>query len=185
MPSRSEKMQLEELMTHLERFVSVTKRLQSSEIDLGIVRNIFDGVDRKYPEMLEYWGSSARIIQSPEFESSIALLTENEKRQLTRLLLDEVEDVVERERSTFLPFVDEILYEESQKMREMSSNIYPDMRYIPPTSNIAELLFSVAGLIKSNRRMRLLPKNLDMLTILRWNMKFWGVEEVKEAENMK
>ncbi|CAK4893105.1 unnamed protein product, partial [Aphanomyces euteiches] len=76
----------------------------------------------------EYWGSSARIIQSPEFESSIALLTENEKRQLTRLLPDEVEDVVERERSTSLPFVDEILYEESQKMREMSTNIYPDMR---------------------------------------------------------
>ncbi|KAG6622531.1 uncharacterized protein IUM83_05413 [Phytophthora cinnamomi] len=49
---------------------------------------------------------------------------------------------------------------------------------LPPTSNRAERLFSQAKLVLTPQRVSLLPINMEMLTFLRTNRRYWDMETV-------
>jgi len=62
---------LDTLMSDLKVFESVTKALQSEELDISEARALFDGIIEQCPDMAYYLSSNAKIIHSPNFESGI------------------------------------------------------------------------------------------------------------------
>jgi len=57
-----------------------------------------------------------------------------------------------------------------------------DTRFICPTFNVVERLFSRTKLVMSDRRQRTLPVNLDMLIFLAINQRFWDAQTVQDAQ---
>jgi hypothetical protein len=63
----------------------------------------------------------------------------------------------------------------SKKQRTDTNKEYMDLKYIPPTSNIVERLFSKSKLILSDVRKSMLPANLEMLLFLKVNRNLWDL----------
>ena len=57
-----------------------------------------------------------------------------------------------------------------------SKSPYIDLRFIRPTSNICERLFSLSKLALPDNRKRLLPANLEMQIFLKLNRHLWDME---------
>ncbi|RLN76471.1 hypothetical protein BBJ28_00007344 [Nothophytophthora sp. Chile5] len=56
-----------------------------------------------------------------------------------------------------------------------------DMRWIPPTSNDVERLFSRAGIVYSRLRRRLNPMTLETVLFLQYNRSLWDGSAVAQA----
>ena len=89
------------------------------------------------------------------------------------------------------PLSSPTLAERALKRRRLESahSVYLDLRFLLPTSNCCERLFSIAGHALSPRRRGMLPGNFENLIYLNQNREFWGIEEIlrtmseeKEAE---
>lgn len=55
---------------------------------------------------------------------------------------------------------------------------YADIRYVIPTSNIFEILFSKIGHVLEDRRSQKSPANLGAQVFLHMSSDFWGPEDV-------
>jgi hypothetical protein len=53
------------------------------------------------------------------------------------------------------------------------SSLYLDLRFIRPTTNVCERMFSVAGFTFTKTRQRLLPQSLEMQFFLKANAHLW------------
>ena len=98
-PTIRENNELQSLMETLKIFESVTKALQSEDIDLSMARTLFDNVIIKVPGLdvnRKYLTEDATIVKYPFFESGIVkivdrktdTLTEDEKAACQSLLSD-------------------------------------------------------------------------------------------------
>ncbi|KAE9274409.1 hypothetical protein PR003_g29614, partial [Phytophthora rubi] len=67
-PTGASHRKLIELLQHMKKFDSVTKKLQCDGIDLADVRLLFDSVIADYPCMREQLKPTAKIVHSPQFE---------------------------------------------------------------------------------------------------------------------
>ena len=65
-----------------------------------------------------------------------------------------------------------------RRIANATQSRYMDTRYIFPTSNICERLFSTAGFTLSDRRRRLLTCNFEMQIFLHVNSSYWGISDV-------
>lgn len=59
----------------------------------------------------------------------------------------------------------------------MKPSEYVDMRFIVPTFNIFERLFSIAGYTINDRRKGALPSNIEMQLFHHDNARMWSVKE--------
>jgi hypothetical protein len=83
----------------------------------------------------------------------------------------------ERNQSIF--FAEGIL--KKQKLEAVSSSSsYVDLKFLIPTSNICERLFSKAGFSFNQRRMSVLPINTESQMFLHLNSSLWDIAIVKE-----
>ena len=57
---------------------------------------------------------------------------------------------------------------------------YADTRFVVPTSNICERLFSQVGHVFSDRRRGLTPANLEAQVFLHTNLELWGHADVNK-----
>eukprot|EP00644_Phytophthora_capsici_P009198 jgi/Phyca11/101919/e_gw1.6.1048.1 len=64
---------------------------------------------------------------------------------------------------------------------ETAKNAYKLIHAIPPTSNLAERLFSVARATYGLDRHSLLPISLEMLLFLRANERYWDAETIHQC----
>ncbi len=62
----------------------------------------------------------------------------------------------------------------------MNREKYMDTRFILPTSNVFERLFSVAGYALGDRRGRMLLSNFEEQIFLHINKELWGIEDVRD-----
>jgi hypothetical protein len=62
----------------------------------------------------------------------------------------------------------------------MNYSAYQNLSWIPATSNIVERLFSKAKLVYSDKRTRLLPKNLEIILYLTCNKDLWDEDTVND-----
>ncbi|GMF12414.1 unnamed protein product [Phytophthora lilii] len=112
-------------------------------------------------------GPKTDVVTSPDFEIGVIkaiigrekYLTQAEHRELRRLRRTEEScDIVA---TNNLSSADRLL----QGKRKQTSR-FIDLRWIPPTSNDVELLFSTAGLILTDRRQHRDPTTLKTLVLL-------------------
>ena len=67
-----------------------------------------------------------------------------------------------------------------QKLGISEDDDYMDVRFLIPTSNICERLFSQAGACLNERRLATLPINAEFQMFLRLNMNLWNIDTVND-----
>ena len=186
--SPEENKRLEKLQKELMQFESVTKVLQSEEIDLGAVRCLFDGLIECHPELSHHIGADADIIQSKDFENAVVKVLNLEDKKLNakekhslsgfkRSAPGSDVEILEIEES--VSFAKMLLMERQSKSGVRSE--YTDLRQIPSTSNRAERVFSTAKLITTDQRNRISPTALEETLFLKVNRKFWDFTTVSQV----
>ena len=87
---------------------------------------------------------------------------------------EEVED-------TSLTFAERAL--KRQRMQQSTKSAYNDTRFLLPTSNHVERLFSMSKRIFTEKRRRLLPRTLEALLFLKQNRTLWNMALVSIVVN--
>lgn len=190
-PTVSQYRKIEKLSEKFSDLDSVTTVLQKESISLADARSLFETVLEEYPNMADRLSSTAKIIHDPTFESAICKIlnkefdrmSESERNSVRHLLLEEnVSHNEEHEDFSTLS-----LGERGLKKRKLlgNSSKYMDVRFIRPTSNISERLFSTAGYALSDRRKDILPMNFERQIFIHGNTKLWGISDVNSLVNME
>ncbi len=187
LPPREDKT-VHELCKQLGDLNSVTKSLQSESVTLSTVRTLFDEVIREHPDLTERLSPTADIVKDPIFEKAICKLQDGQQleRYETAVLKSfEVEkpDASSSEEEESLSLAARAL--KRRKLQQRTSACYVDTRFVVPTSNMCERLFSVAGWALNGRRKRILPKNFEVQIFLHENREMWSIHDVDRIEKSK
>ncbi|KAE9285139.1 hypothetical protein PR003_g26668 [Phytophthora rubi] len=193
LPTPHEILDLEDLCKILADLESVSKKLQESGSgeapgthtiapSLADARKLFDGVIKAFPASSHYLAPKSSIVKAPDFESGIVKvitgkdnkLSSAEERALGRFRRWSTGNDDEEEEN--LSFAERLLRVKGRKQSK-----FIDLRWIPPTSNDVERLFSKAGLVLTDRRQSLHPTTLETLVMLEYNRSLWDAELVAMA----
>ncbi|KAH9069274.1 hypothetical protein Ae201684P_004962 [Aphanomyces euteiches] len=103
------------------------------------------------------------------------ILNESERRSVERLKIDAVAP-------NEVPIDRPCLAERAKKRMKKTGDDkqFMDCRFIRPTSNICERLFSMAKLALTDRRRAMHPQTFEQQVFLKVNMAYWGVDDVIE-----
>jgi hypothetical protein len=167
LPSRGQCQRLKQLLPHMEAFESITKKLQSDNIDLYDARALFDGLFERYPEM-KHLSPDNRLIRNPTFETAIIKILNHREDDLNNLEAESVEcfkksaDMsVECEvNNTELNLADTIL---AKRRKVCITSKYVPLAFVLPTSNIVERLFSTSKYVLNACRKHMHPVNFEMI----------------------
>jgi len=185
--SEEENSDTDALLKRLTDLNSVTVELQSDCTTLEDCRVLFDGVLEKYPLMKDRLGDKTSMVLNPHFEEAIRKIQRGEESELkgvqqrATLHLRKKRDVgvTPKKVSTPMSFA-KLLLKKSKNRTDGSESKYVDTRFIVPTSNLCERLFSKAGYVLSDRRRGLLPSNFEMQLFLHFNSRLWSIEDVHD-----
>ncbi|RQM20945.1 hypothetical protein B5M09_010189, partial [Aphanomyces astaci] len=138
------------LTTQLTDLNSVTLALQDESLTLADVRMLFDEVVVKYPGAEVRLGPDASVVEDPTFESGVvkvlqhmeASLNEDERMAIALLSMPSMADGGYLGDTDSMSMVARAL--KRRKLLQARSN-YLDCRFLRPTSNMCERLFSVTG----------------------------------------
>lgn len=174
------------LLQRLKDLDSVTKRLQQDSTTLADVRLIFDAVIENFPETSERLKPDATIVQSVTFEAAIvkvqlgyqAALDRQEKASIERFSVQSVHS--DNSEDDELSFADRALKRQKRSISGETTS-YGDMRFLLPTSNVCERLFSKAGHVLNDRRKGLLPANLECQLFLHMNRDLWSAKDLAKV----
>jgi hypothetical protein len=144
-----ELLQLRNLLKALLDFEKVTKKLQCASTTVAYSRRLFSALITKYPaySLESKRGHSADIICDPIFENTIVKIMENkpllhsEKTVVRHLMKQQPlgKSMAEVDQDDILAIA--AATEDENEIKDE----YGDLRYILPTSNHVERLFSAAG----------------------------------------
>lgn len=184
-PTPAENRRIEALLKQLKVLESVTKMLQEESTSVSDVRAMFDAVIEEFPETTDRLTSSAEIVHSPLFESAVVKVQRGNSSALSReerAMLSSLELVRSGESSESddrLSFAQRALKRQKTFGRARTQN-YMDSRFLLPTSNICERLFSKAGHVLTDRRKGLSPVNLESQIFLHLNNDLWGTRDINK-----
>ncbi|KAG3246620.1 hypothetical protein PI124_g8660 [Phytophthora idaei] len=152
LPHAASKRRLRDLLGELKDAESVSKALQSSDVDLLDVRVWFDGLIAEMPSYARYLAPRADIVHSPDFEAGCVRVLKGQAKRLIRAEKVALESFMvdpraqdratdEEQADAGASFVERI-----QKRRRLDERqpSYELLASIPPTSNIVERYFSIA-----------------------------------------
>lgn len=184
----SENRQVDCLFEKLKLFESVTKALQTDKTSMSDVRTIFDAVIGEHPSTHSRLSATAPIVHCPEFESGVVEVQRGSPNALTveeQLCMKEFE----RECTTGysaddheLSFVERALKRQKVAFNDSESK-YVDLRYLFPTSNICERLFSKVGCALTERRKGITPEHLESQIFLNINRDLWDASTINDISN--
>ncbi|KAE9128037.1 hypothetical protein PF007_g5400 [Phytophthora fragariae] len=158
MPTRHEENKLWALGDDLREFTSASKNLQGDE---GVT-------------LLDVLLGNEAALTSEEQK----LLSPFAVRAAGRASADAGEDI-----NDHAGFADRAL--RARKKQRVAAQVYRGVRFIPPTSNTVERLFSKARHVLSLHRHRILPIRHEMLLFLKINRRFWRAATVSKVVNAK
>lgn len=180
-----------QMLTTIEDLDVLTKLFQDPSLQLCTVREYLDAAIERFPELEQHCSPSSQIVEDTMFESAVVKiqhaqingdpisLTNSEKRDVKHLLkpddlviLEETSSDLVEEEST-LSAVFRRIKKRKVSRKHTDAEKYLDLRFIRPTSNICERLFSVAGFTFAKNRQRLLPVNLESQLFLKANDHLW------------
>jgi len=171
------------LLKELKDIDSVTKILQARCTTLSDVRALFDALIDQYPNMKPFLKADANIVHSKQFESGIVkiqigkgeFLSSTEKTACSqfKVMVENNENLS----TETLSFAERAL-KRQKSSTESSSDSYLDTRFIIPTSNDCERLFSKVGYVLNDRRQSVLPMNLEAQLFLNVNNDLWSNRDI-------
>ena len=185
----SEYRRIEKLNEKFKDLNSVTLALQKENTTVADARCLFETVLEEFPEMRKRLGNDAKIIANPNFENAICKLMNQEYDNLSVIEKSTVKDLIQSNSDDCVPVdIDDnslSLGERALKKRKISceKSVYMDLRFIQPTSNMCERLFSVAGFALNDRRKCILPMNFERQIFLHANSEFWKISDINELAN--
>ncbi len=161
-PNPRENRKIDTLCSTFDELDSVCKALQQDEMTCSDARALFDEAIEYHLETGSRLGSASSIVHQPVFKTAIVKLQEGRINQLTQDKSKSVETLRVQQTSTWTEsdLINFSLAERALKRRRKnteSTNNYMDVRFVLPTSNVCERLFSTAGFSLSYRRGRILP----------------------------
>lgn len=181
MPVRRETQQLELLCSTLSELDSVTKCLQRDNTTMAEVRALFDTVIEHYPAMKSRLGPTAEIVECPAFESAVVLI----QRQKTSLLTAEekhavrslrIENTATTPENQTLTLAEKALH--CHMMENYGGAEYNDTRFILPTTNLIERLFSNTRRAYTDYRRNISPTHFESQMFLYCNRDHWTIADV-------
>jgi len=186
MPNNRKLRSLEALLGKLRDLDSVTKHLQKEGTNLAEIRQIFNVTMEEFPEMENRLSPDAEIVHDSTFEKAVVKIQEEKAGDMTETEADKVRFLRIDDVATELPVVQRencTLAERALKRRrlEQQETRYVDTRFLLPTSNCCERLFSEAGHILNEKRRGMLPANFENQMYLKQNREFWGLSEVMKV----
>lgn len=196
MLSPREDRQILELFEHLKIIQSVTLKLQSDELNLSDVRELFDALMVHFPTLKSHISPKSKIVHSPAFESGAIkilnnfdeILTTQEKDSIAGFLKEPegVENSEIQQVTNNSDFASRILAQKRIKLdfEQKNNSAYLDFNFEAPTSNVCERLFSTAGLIFSESRRRLTEEHLESILFIKANRNYWTIKDVADVVNM-
>ena len=186
----AEDARLKELGELLEPLKSVTLALQRSDMDMASARLLLDEIIKKVSidGRKKYIHVNSSIVKNKDFENGVVkilnsdenlTLQENLAVKKLRLHVQEVEEMG-KENEVPLDFAMEIL---RKRRCERRSDKYLDCRFLVPTSNLMERLFSRAGYAYDDLRRKIQPIYLEQQLFLMSNKRLWDLSLVNEVVN--
>eukprot|EP00171_Calliarthron_tuberculosum_P001888 IDg1888t1 len=173
---------VDSLMCQLDDLESVTKALQDDSTTMSDVRGLFDAVIDRYPETACKLTSSASIVHNPIFENAVVKVQLENCNALSReerLAMKSFELDTHREVDAYddrLSFAQSAL--KRQRRSSSSHSVqYMNLKFLLPTSNVCERLFSRSGHLFNERRRSLNPANLESQLFLRLNNDLWNAAD--------
>ena len=147
----------------MKKWNSVTISLQKEDIDIGDAQCRLDAFIVEYPIIEKYLSRNAQIKQSPDFENAIIKIVDGNESQLTDPESDTVENLKKavvfiEEADDSVDFASSVFKRKKLAKMCMKSN-YHDLRFLRPTSNIAERLFGKSSFAFNDLRQSILPMN--------------------------
>ncbi|RHZ08646.1 hypothetical protein DYB31_013821 [Aphanomyces astaci] len=178
--SRQER-DMELLIAQLTDLTSVTLALQDESLTLADVRLLFVEV---------CLGPDASVVEDPTFESGVvkalqyidASLNEDKRMAIALLSMPSMPDGGYVSDTDSMSMAARAL--NRRKLLQARSN-YLDCRFLRPTSNMCERLFSVTKWAMTDRRRSVLPSNLEEQLFLHCNSFFWGSEDSRASWRVK
>lgn len=191
-PSIDEVDAVRALVKICDEFYGYTLLLQDSTLGLHEVRALFDALVERYPAMAHYLAKDADIVHDAKFEGAAVKVLNGDLGSLTRM---EKVALGMFKRPTHQPelvdghvldldpkgYAAKVIQDKRQRLCEPVDNPYMDLRFILPTSNIVERVFSKAKLVYSDRRQRLMPVTFEAIMFLAVNRHLWDASMVEET----
>lgn len=172
---------VKEMFKDLQYFQAASEKLQLQKgVSLATVRDCFDCIIAKYPGTKDYLDPAATIVKDHDFENAIVKLCEGN----TALTQSEANAVVkfrvhDNDVATAQSMKPQEMFDKDLKRRKIST--YVNVKWIPPTTNDVERLFSRAKLVRVHLRCSLTPDHLDSILLLTINRSWWSVRTVAKA----
>jgi len=189
-PDNEEDARIREVQPKLDNLESVMVNLQDPGLTMYGARVMFDVVLAEHEELQCYLGAGTNIVHTKDFENAIVKIQGGDEHALTRAEKAAVKKLLKPKpvektsaqppaKKGFVQIANEIL--KRQKVAPPSK--YVDTRFVVPTSNDVERLFSLCKRIYSPLRRNLAPKTLEMLVFLKTNRNLWDLDLVSDVVN--
>ena len=156
MPGPAEDLALSDLFTQLKKFELVSMKFQEDSVDLATAKILFYGLKMDFEGLEHYLGDDG-ICANLAFESAIVnAIEENPMTPDEKLQTFANRHVVQE----IGPEAEASYAEQFLKKRKLESDL-GNLKWILPTSNLAERFFSRVKFAFSDYRKSLLPINLE------------------------
>ncbi|POM64142.1 Hypothetical protein PHPALM_20371 [Phytophthora palmivora] len=150
-------------------------------------QSLFDALLAKKPDLKRYLGATGSIVANPEFEAACVKIQLDKQHLMSRHEKNAVQSFLRNPASFPVATMsssknDSFAASVLKKARHESKKcMYAQVDTIPPTSNLAERLFSVARATYGLHRHALLPVSLEMILFLRTNNSYWDAQTLHEC----
>jgi hypothetical protein len=188
-PTGVQKRNIRDTKQALSDFKSVTISLQRNDMTIKECDVLFRSIIETYPEFnfAKYIGPNADIVHSVHLENAVLklqagkedLLTNDEKKTITKLLLNYDQEALDEED---LSFAERVL-KRQRKEEKKSTSKYIDTTFLLPTSCVVERLFSMAKRVFNLHRRSMTPKTLEALLFLNQNRSLWNMATIASIVN--
>jgi|TARA_B100002003_G_C14069055_1_gene514337 hypothetical protein len=188
---------LQATMEKLKVLQEITITLQNDDLTMDDARALLDLAIETFPSANCRIGKEAKIIKFPDFENGVVKILEKKESKLTvaedaavYMLLKPVteadkdgnDDTDETEViSTAQAVLNKCKRMRSEEKVDETTGAYINPKFICPTSNIVERLFSRCKLTLTSLRTRLSPEHLESIIYLLYNRTYWNALTVSQA----
>ena len=129
------------------------------------------------PSLKKYLSSDSQIVKSKLFESAVVKIQNNAESALTIEESDEVKHLLRKETLEIVEQVQNSDYA-TQILKDLrtpkAQSKYINLNFLVPTSVAVERFFSIAGYVAGERRLAILPTNLEEQLFLMINRHLWS-----------
>ncbi|KAH9115273.1 hypothetical protein AeMF1_010684 [Aphanomyces euteiches] len=143
---------------------------------------VFDEVIVDYPETVERLAIGAHVINSPTFENACVKILNREVNLLSSDEVMAVRHLVTDATNSDDFCVGNSILDRALK-RKKTEATYCDLRFLLPTSNVCERLFSRVKNAFGDRHQTVLPINCEAQVFLNANSFLWDVHDINTIVN--